>query len=261
MTSFDNAISLEEQPQYEDNPGFQNLIDEVSEELFLISNNLSSLNTNLLKFQTKLDNHSQASKEHTDVVKSCDKLMGHFRKVQPLNLQLEKFPNSELNAPQRFAKDKMMKSLDESLKKFNFYQKTLADLDRRLNQVEEEQMGTHQESMLQEQVVIEHEPINAEELDYQRNLIQERESEIEHIAEGINELNELFRDLGTFVSQQGQVLDNIEQNIYSVADDTRGANLELRKADRYSRRSRGRCFWVLVILVIFLVFVLLIILL
>jgi syntaxin 7 len=41
---------------------------------------------------------------------------------------------------------------------------------------------------------------------YQESLIQEREQEIREIENGIHELSEIFRDLGTLVHQQGGML-------------------------------------------------------
>ena len=41
------------------------------------------------------------------------------------------------------------------------------------------------------------------ELDYHEALIEERENEIREIEVGINELNQIFRDLGTIVQEQG----------------------------------------------------------
>ena len=44
------------------------------------------------------------------------------------------------------------------------------------------------------------------ELDYQEQLIEEREVEIREIESGIHELNEIFRDLGTIVHEQQSML-------------------------------------------------------
>lgn len=49
-------------------------------------------------------------------------------------------------------------------------------------------------------------PINAAELAHQEGLIQEREAEIREIETGIHELHEIFRDLGTLVTEQGGML-------------------------------------------------------
>ena len=44
------------------------------------------------------------------------------------------------------------------------------------------------------------------ELAHQESLIQEREAEIREIETGIHELHEIFRDLGTIVLEQGEML-------------------------------------------------------
>ena len=44
------------------------------------------------------------------------------------------------------------------------------------------------------------------ELAHQESLIQEREDEIREIESGIHELSEIFRDLGTLVTEQGGML-------------------------------------------------------
>ena len=41
---------------------------------------------------------------------------------------------------------------------------------------------------------------------HQESLIQEREDEIREIESGIHELSEIFRDLGTLVTEQGGML-------------------------------------------------------
>lgn len=43
-------------------------------------------------------------------------------------------------------------------------------------------------------------------LAYQESLVHERENEIREIETGIHELNEIFRDLGTLVQEQGGML-------------------------------------------------------
>ena len=44
------------------------------------------------------------------------------------------------------------------------------------------------------------------ELAHQESLVQEREDEIREIESGIHELSEIFRDLGTLVTEQGGML-------------------------------------------------------
>ena len=48
--------------------------------------------------------------------------------------------------------------------------------------------------------------LSPHELAYQESLIQEREAEIREIESGMHELSEIFRDLGTLVGEQGQMI-------------------------------------------------------
>src|SRR6266571_3826060 len=48
--------------------------------------------------------------------------------------------------------------------------------------------------------------LSPHELAYQESVINEREAEIREIESGIHELQEIFRDLGTLVNQQGGML-------------------------------------------------------
>ncbi|SPO25074.1 related to PEP12 syntaxin (T-SNARE), vacuolar [Ustilago trichophora] len=84
-------------------------------------------------------------------------------------------------------------------------------------------------------------------LEYQESLITSREAEIREIESGVQELNEIFRDLGNIVQEQGGMIDNIEFNINSIAENTAGADRELVVAHEYQRRAGRRCICLLLV--------------
>ncbi|KAL6304409.1 t-SNARE [Sparassis latifolia] len=112
----------------------------------------------------------------------------------------------------------------------------------------------------QRQAQILHNQLSPQELAFQESLVQEREAEIREIETGIHELSEIFRDLGTLVSEQGGMLDNIESNISSIAVDTSGAAEELSTAHEYQRRAGKRALCLMLILIVVVAVVLLAIL-
>jgi t-SNARE complex subunit (syntaxin) len=65
-------------------------------------------------------------------------------------------------------------------------------------------MGGGQQQQLQTQR--QSDLIPDSELEYQEQVIQEREGEIREIEAGVVELNEIFRDLGTIVTEQQSML-------------------------------------------------------
>ncbi|SOV09907.1 related to PEP12 syntaxin (T-SNARE), vacuolar [Ustilago sp. UG-2017a] len=84
-------------------------------------------------------------------------------------------------------------------------------------------------------------------LEYQESLITSREAEIREIESGVQELNEIFRDLGNIVQEQGGMIDNIEFNINSIAENTAGADRELVVAHEYQRKAGRRCLCLLLV--------------
>jgi t-SNARE complex subunit (syntaxin) len=96
-----------------------------------------------------------------------------------------------------------------------------------------------------------------DEVDFQDSLIVEREAEIRNIEQGVTELNELFRDVAHIVSEQGEMLDTIHENVENTRTDTRGADLELRSAARYQKNARSRACCLLLILAVILTIVIL----
>lgn len=111
---------------------------------------------------------------------------------------------------------------------------------------------------IQEQVQISYEPVNAEELEQQTLLIQEREREIEQISQDITYINEIYSNLEDIVHEQQFTIDTIEDNLLRYTDDVHGASNELRRAERYQRRSGGRMLCCLFILLGILAFIILI---
>ncbi|GAA5919918.1 hypothetical protein JCM6882_007269 [Rhodosporidiobolus microsporus] len=93
-------------------------------------------------------------------------------------------------------------------------------------------------------------------IDFQEQLIQEREGEIAQIEQGITELNQIFKDLGQIVGEQQSMVDNIETNVISVARDTHGASTQLTEAHAYQRKAGRRMFCLLLVFLLVLSIVL-----
>lgn len=110
-----------------------------------------------------------------------------------------------------------------------------------------------------QQLQQEYQPQLAEqgEVDFQENLIIEREGEIRQIEQSVGELNELFRDVAHIVREQGDMLDTIDVNVENTLQDTRGADVELRSASRYQKAARNKACCLLLILAIVLVIIVL----
>ena len=76
--------------------------------------------------------------------------------------------------------------------------------------------------------------------------VQERDQEIQKIAENINELANIFQDLAVLVIDQGTILDRIDYNLENVQIKTEKGLNELIIADNYAENSKSfRCIMIL----------------
>ncbi|EGX92596.1 SNARE complex subunit Tlg2 [Cordyceps militaris CM01] len=89
--------------------------------------------------------------------------------------------------------------------------------------------------------------------------IAQREREIEEIAQGIIELSDLFRDLQNMVIDQGTMLDRIDYNVECMHTDVKGAEVELKVASGYQRKTTKRKIILLLMLLVAGLFIVLLV--
>lgn len=91
-------------------------------------------------------------------------------------------------------------------------------------------------------------------------MIAEREEEVNKIVRSIVDLNDIFKDLGHMVQEQGTVLDRIDYNIEQTQVSVQEGYKQLQKAERYQKKNRKmHCILVLAAVVIVLVVLLIIV--
>ncbi|KAI9279758.1 t-SNARE [Sporodiniella umbellata] len=91
--------------------------------------------------------------------------------------------------------------------------------------------------------------VHDEQVEYNELLISEREAEIEHIEQGVIELNEIFRDMSFMVNEQETGIQSIYGNVLNIAQNTKQAADELMVANRYQKNARRSMCWFLVIVI------------
>lgn len=266
--SFVDNVDLESQIPYSDSPEFDQLNEEISTTLFDINSSLGTLHSHLKALGRK--NSSYSIEERA--VALTDDLRQRFKGLSDSIKKLVEW--EEPAPPQKFTQQKLSREFKSALTEFQDLQRQLAEKQRKSvliakeQQEQNKQSGTHdyaldddndstsssledRTALMQEQQE-QQELLNQQELDYHNRLIQEREQEIIGIEHGIEELNEIFTDLGALVTEQGTMIDNIEANVYNMASSTREAASQLTKAAHYQKSSRGRMLCLLMILLIIL---------
>lgn len=98
---------------------------------------------------------------------------------------------------------------------------------------------------------------NMQQLEEMEQTATEREREILRIAQSVSELAQLFKELNCLVIEQGSIVDRIDYNVDQVLTKVKAGNVELKKADDYSKKARSIiCILVLLIICIILIMIL-----
>ncbi|KAK5133215.1 hypothetical protein LTR08_008050 [Meristemomyces frigidus] len=80
--------------------------------------------------------------------------------------------------------------------------------------------------------------------------IDQREREIEAIAQGVIDLANMFQELNSMVIDQGSLLDRIDYNVERTVEHVKGAEKELQVATGYQKKGTRRKVILLLVLVV-----------
>lgn len=256
---------------YRDDPEFDRLVDRLSSELFQISSASGRISETLRRAErAPLPSGGAAL---LDLVHENQQ---RFRAVKPSIERLQ--VHTDPTPAQKYTQHKIVEDFSTLFLEFKRLQELVVahtkaqarhefDLagslpadeslqSRSVIELDSNPAATAQESLVDidafgaEQQLAFDQLLSQDEVRYQEGLVAEREQEIENIAQGMAELNEIYTNLGSMVSAQGVTLDNIEANLYNVNDSARLGERELSKAARYQRRQTGRNMCFLVILLV-----------
>ncbi|KAI5956491.1 PEP12 [Candida jiufengensis] len=242
--------------KYKDYPEFESLSTSIEKQLHHINTN------QLVEIKEELSNF-ESNPTYQQISES---LSGKFKKLTESYKKLNEFVkqlNSAIKTVENdhedveivnYLKQKeniQIKLIKDSLANFKNYQRRFETKQAsQLPPLSSEERATSTEQLQQQQQVqIEYEPINAEELEQQTLLIQEREREIHQIQQDTQEINNIFSNLSSIINEQQFQIDNIENNIFSYSSNVQQASTELNRAQRYQKRSNGRLFCCLLILI------------
>lgn len=80
-------------------------------------------------------------------------------------------------------------------------------------------------------------------IDFNQNIIEERNEEIEQIYKDILDINEIFKDLNKYVIEQSEPIHQLENDIIETVKKTEDGLIQLQKANEYhkswiSRRNK-----------------------
>ncbi|KFA67106.1 hypothetical protein S40285_02992 [Stachybotrys chlorohalonatus IBT 40285] len=256
--SFDQLSNLESGARYSDNPGFQELQYELKSKLQGLLNGNRKISSDVGVLGTKRDTPRLRERVHNSMEKTrelCREIGEGVKKLQTWE---------DLSKQQKYEQTKISSDFQAALQEFQGLQRTALEKQRasvsaaRAAQDPDDPQAAasgDQLVQLQQQQLSQLAP--QDEVDFQEALIIEREDEIRNIEQGVGDLNVLFRQVAQIVSEQGEQLATIEDNVENVHTDTRQADIENRQAARYQKAARNKSCCLLLVLAVIVTIVLL----
>jgi syntaxin 7 len=249
------------------------IISKTSRQLQNLSSSISQLENQRKQIGTKRDsqllrdNLNNLITQVTDLESAVQKLIANIVQLINQNVKDDETSKLKISNKQLILKDRLVSEFNDLHKQFQkclrLYAEKKASFPIKSQDVVDEstpliasQGRTQPQQQLQQQVDDE-ETINQTELQYHILLTEERNREIEQVSQGITEINSIFKDLGQLVSQQGENLDTIEDNILQLHGNTQQADKQLRVASEYQRKKgKWSCILLTTLAIIVLVIVL-----
>ncbi|KAI9030666.1 t-SNARE [Phycomyces nitens] len=246
----------------DDDMEYKALTQQVSQQVFHINGNISSIErlVNFLgtpkdssdirnKLHEVTESTRELIKDSTSDIKSLSQYQsGDSRKARQRKLEQQKLSKdfqkvlADFQKVQRISASKQREYIDKAKATTAMLQSTAAE--EIMEQESQAPLVDDAQRRLQLQTL-------DNEIEYNEVLISEREGEIQGIEQGITELNEIFRDLGMLVNEQESGIQSIYGNVLNIAQNTRQAADELTVANRHQKSARkNMCCLLLIITVV-----------
>jgi len=227
--SFNDLNDLEAQPAGFANdtslasPEFTKLTRSISQSIFQITSNVSLIHRHIGLLRTPRD----TEKMRNSLMDALAKTKDLSKSVVPQIRELNRWNADEIGPSEKYEQQKLTGDFQKAVTDFQNAQKLALEKQKDYvkearQTMEEEEQGEAYEpdpdgrgerprqgrgvasSQIQDQQRVH--LLDNSEIAFNEQLIEERETEIQGIEQGIVELNEIFRDLGTIVTEQGYLL-------------------------------------------------------
>lgn len=217
------------------------LSDKVTTNIYTINTKRKDLEQNLKTIGTPKDSQELRNNVHSkllsanevvdETTKDLHKLTGIVRKGDKhQKLLVDKLTNSFKEAVQMY--QRVQKQVVEKLKTHILpSEHAILDDMEQLKNTDDAQNDPNLQKAITNQ------------LEFEKGLLLEREQTMQSIESCVLDINQIMKEIGVMVNQQGEDINTIENAIESVHGNVESGNAELEKAASYqSRRRKNTCY-------------------
>ncbi|KAK6202481.1 t-SNARE, partial [Scheffersomyces amazonensis] len=248
------------------------ILTKTSDQVKGFGNLISQLDNQRKNIGTRRD--SQVLRDKTDVlidsmrhknlaidnlISELDELMNQNKKLTQAQPSSISITNKQTVNKQRLTNEynSLIRQFEKSINLYNARKKDypLQSIESKYSETTPLLVNDNQTQLqIQEQV-----PDMLDETDLQTHiyLTEERNRQIDQIHSGVQEINEIYKELHGLVQQQGDQIDSIEDNILQLQDNSQQAHRQLKQADELQRKKgKWSCLLLTVLTIVVLTIVL-----
>lgn len=234
------------------------LTNSISSNIQIITQNVSQIQNNVSRIGTPQDSDEIRDRVHqlthhtNQVAKDTNKLMKDMAHLTVPAAEQSKW---------RMQRDRLTDDFSTALKNFQTIQRTAAEKERASVARARAQSGNYTKSPFDDDTGREElnmtpgfsqtrQVLQMEE-DVDLEMLHEREAAIKQLESDITDVNQIFKDLGMLVHEQGEMLDSIEANVETTAVHVEEGRKQLSSAQQYqSKARRKKCICVVILVVV-----------
>ncbi|KDR23848.1 syntaxin-12 [Zootermopsis nevadensis] len=229
-----------------------NLSENITTNINTVIRSWKNLEQALRSVGTEKDNQGLRDKVHVTQL-SCNQIVSQTAKdLQRLTVVVRKGDKH-----QKLQAEKLTTDFKDAVQCYSRLQKQVAEkmkiclLSKQTQPTTSEYNDDDQEKLIEEAEQIATQKSLQREVEFEHEILLEREHRIHQIEADILDVNQIMRELGAMVYEQGDTINSIENNIENVHGNVELGQQELQKASEYQMAHRKKmCFLVAVALVI-----------
>ncbi|KAJ8922572.1 hypothetical protein NQ315_007602 [Exocentrus adspersus] len=234
--SISPAVGFSGEPTTE----FNSYCDNVVTNIYTINSSLKTLENAIKNIGTTKDNQVLRNKIHVTQLSTNQIASATSKDITKLKLIVAKGEKQK-----QLQVEKLEENFKDAINKYHTLQKEVASKQKAhllLSPSTENEVAQEDDYNQQQQ-----QQALAREMAFEHDMLLERETRIKQIESDVLDINQIMRELGSMVHEQGEVIDTIENRIDHAAGNVEEGTEQLVKASQYQTRFRKKMLILIII--------------
>ncbi|PRP82644.1 hypothetical protein PROFUN_09755 [Planoprotostelium fungivorum] len=245
--------STAERPLFTSPEDYDNNLQAISDSVRQIQSNVNQMRTILSQIGRPGDDKELRKKLHKTIENTKNLIKSTATDFKRVDLN---YGSAESKKRKKMLNQKLMRDFETWMEQFSEISGSIAEKERNYplssKPAPAPSFNTHTSTEL-DPFELRPEPIQdfefESDIQSQNDFIAERDREIQDIHSAVVEVNQIFKDVADLVSQQGEMIDLISDNIETTDTQVAAGTEELRQAGKIQRKTRTKMCILLLILV------------